>query len=89
VKKPSFHEAQVAEVANRPVVGHLNVTKLVKEHQPIYAAEGHGQSVGMFIDDYLAECVQDGDEIHEICVAFDPADWKRLANEIADARSIR
>ena len=85
MKKASFHEAQVAEVANRPVVGHLNVIKLVKEHQPIYAAEGHGQSVGAFIDDYLAACVEQGDDVHEVCVAFEPNDWARLASEISEA----
>lgn len=70
--------AETAVAEERMPSGGLTITKVIREHIPLYVRKGYGETIGSQIDAAIAQAVAQGDEIQEVTVGFDPEQWRLM-----------
>ena len=66
----------------RKSIGYLTVTRIVRESSPIETARNGAESVGAYIDEYLARAAANGQAIQTVELNFDLEQWEQLATEV-------
>lgn len=92
MKKPTTAETRqnsviqnAIETAQRnpeKVLGHVEITKVIREHMPLLASDEYGPSLGSQIDEMLATAVANGDEFQTFKIEFEQEDWHKFAETI-------
>lgn len=56
----------------------LTITKVIHESMPLVARKGRGETIGQLIDARIQKCINEGEEIQEVTLGFDPAQWQAM-----------
>lgn len=67
----------------RPVIGNIEITKIVREYEPVYG-DGTG-TFGEVADDMLRRAALAGQEVQSFKVEIDPDAWQTFATSVRDS----
>jgi hypothetical protein len=94
-KKPIRNETRansaiqnaIKTAMNNPekVLGHVEVTKVIREHMPLMQSDDYGPSIGQQIDGMLVAAVENGDEFQSFKLEFEPERWGQFVKTVTDA----
>lgn len=69
---------EATQLDPRPIIGGLEVTKVVREFEPI-RGDDSGAPIPQFIDEYLRNAARNGVEIQTLALQFEREQWQALA----------
>lgn len=77
---PSIASAIDAAMNNpEKVLGHVEITKVIREHMPLIQSDEYGPTIGNQIDAMLIETAKAGDELQSFKLEFEPEKWAKMA----------
>jgi len=78
MRKTNDYAVETADTSTDQPQAYLTITKIIRENQALHIRKGYGETIGQMIDQHIASCLKNGDEIQEVTLEFSPEQWNAM-----------